>query len=366
MPLSATFDRRRRSSSARSSSPLRLPTVRPRPRFASIASTAFLTMLVSAWPSWRRSQTSTGDGIGRVEREVDAGMRDLVQEQRLARDVDDGSRRGTPAWACARRRRIRRPSGGDRRPDGRSSRSAARTLPDRSVDFLAVAALEPLGGELDRGERVLDLVRDAPRDVGPGGAALVEQVAAVMSSKVRTWPPSRRDDRHRERPHLPAAGELDDRLADSLADRADRVPARPRRAAGRSGFSPCVCSRRSADWLISRIAPLAVDRDDARADARQHRLDQRAALFELAVGRDERAGLLLEPPVMRLKAVASVPTSSRRVAGAARARTGRRSVTRRAAPTSSAIGRISRSATVNAIQIADRDDQQRDHQQARR
>ena len=34
------------------------------------------------------------------------------------------------------------------------------------------AALEPLGGELDRGERVLDLVRDAPGDIRPRGRAL--------------------------------------------------------------------------------------------------------------------------------------------------------------------------------------------------
>ena len=41
---------------------------------------------------------------------------------------------------------------------------------------LRIAALQPLGGELDRGQRVLDLVGDAPGDVRPGGAALVEQL----------------------------------------------------------------------------------------------------------------------------------------------------------------------------------------------
>ncbi len=40
------------------------------------------------------------------------------------------------------------------------------------LDLREVFALEPLGGELDRGQRVLDLVRDAARDVGPGGLAL--------------------------------------------------------------------------------------------------------------------------------------------------------------------------------------------------
>ena len=44
------------------------------------------------------------------------------------------------------------------------------------VDLLAVAPLQPLGGELDRGQRILDLVGDAAGDVGPGGAALVEQL----------------------------------------------------------------------------------------------------------------------------------------------------------------------------------------------
>ena len=43
-------------------------------------------------------------------------------------------------------------------------------------DFLAIASLQPLGRELDRGQRILDLVGDAPGDVGPGGAALVEQL----------------------------------------------------------------------------------------------------------------------------------------------------------------------------------------------
>ena len=39
-------------------------------------------------------------------------------------------------------------------------------------DGLAVFAPQPLGRELDRRQRVLDLVRDAARDVGPGRGAL--------------------------------------------------------------------------------------------------------------------------------------------------------------------------------------------------
>src|SRR3546814_12466755 len=37
--------------------------------------------------------------------------------------------------------------------------------------LLGIAALQPFGGKLDRGQRVLDLMRDTPRHVGPGGAA---------------------------------------------------------------------------------------------------------------------------------------------------------------------------------------------------
>ena len=47
-------------------------------------------------------------------------------------------------------------------------------LEDRAVldDDLAVFAAQALGRKLDRGQRILDLVRDAARDVGPGRGAL--------------------------------------------------------------------------------------------------------------------------------------------------------------------------------------------------
>ncbi len=48
---------------------------------------------------------------------------------------------------------------------------------DVLFDLLAIAPVEPLGGELDRGQRVLDLVGDAPRDVRPGRLPLVDQLA---------------------------------------------------------------------------------------------------------------------------------------------------------------------------------------------
>ena len=114
--------------------------------------------------------------LGRVEREGDVGMGDLVQEQGLARRSRRSPPRGRPAWACARRRRIRRPSA-CRSPTWRTIVPVScSNVAGIGRDLLAVAPLQPLGGELDRGQRVLDLVGDAAGDVGPGGAALVEQL----------------------------------------------------------------------------------------------------------------------------------------------------------------------------------------------
>ena len=45
------------------------------------------------------------------------------------------------------------------------------------LDLLAITAAKAFGRQLDRGQRVLDLVRDAPRHVGPGRLPLIEQLA---------------------------------------------------------------------------------------------------------------------------------------------------------------------------------------------
>ena len=132
-------------------------------------------MLVSAWPSRRRSQTRRGDGSGDVEREADLGMRDLVEEQRLAGDL--GQRLlGEGGLGHARERGEfvdHPPQIADLADDRPGQPLEGRRI---VLDLLAVAALQPLGGELDRGQRILDLVRDPAGDVGPGGAALVEQL----------------------------------------------------------------------------------------------------------------------------------------------------------------------------------------------
>ena len=102
-------------------------------------------------------------------------MRDLVQEQRLARDLVDillaehrlGHAREVGEF-------VDHPAQVADLADDRPGQPLEGLRVGR--DLLAEAPLQPLGGKLDRGQRVLDLVRDAPRDVRPGGAALVGQL----------------------------------------------------------------------------------------------------------------------------------------------------------------------------------------------
>jgi hypothetical protein len=124
--------------------------------------------------SCRRSQT-IGTRPGGSSTKVMPGVRDLVQEQRLARDLVDVLVLNTGF--------------GHAREVGEFVHHAPRSptwrtmVPGQPLERLLVgrnllpeAPLQPLGGELDRSQRVLDLVRDAAGDVGPGGAPLVGQL----------------------------------------------------------------------------------------------------------------------------------------------------------------------------------------------
>ena len=219
-------------------------------------------------------------------------MGDLVEEQGLADDVGD--------LLLAEDRLGHAREGGefvDHPPQiaDLADDRAGQLLEGAGVgaDLLAVAALQPLGGELDRGQRVLDLVGDAAGDVGPGGAALVEQLLGdvVEGEDVAALDPH---PLHRQRARLAAGGELDDVLAlvavemgvelgrelgELAADRLVLVGLE--QGLGRAVDQPHVA--------------LLVDRDDAGGDPGQHRLDEGAAAVELGVGRDQGAGLLLEP-----------------------------------------------------------------------
>ncbi len=110
--------------------------------------------------------------LGRVDREQDSGMGDFVQEQRLAGDGMDillAERRLGHAREVGEF--IDHPAKVADLADDRPGQPLERVLV--GFDFLGEAPLQALGGELDRSQRVLDLMRDAPGDVRPGGTALV-------------------------------------------------------------------------------------------------------------------------------------------------------------------------------------------------
>ena len=118
--------------------------------------------------------------VRQVDREVDLGLGDADQEHRLA------DRLGQVAGHERRLRHAR---------EGRELVHHAADVADLAddgvgalvedlavlVDGPAELALQPLGRQLDRGQRVLDLVGDAARHVGPGGRALGrDQIADVV------------------------------------------------------------------------------------------------------------------------------------------------------------------------------------------
>ena len=190
-------------------------------------------------------------------------------------------------------------------------RSACRTVSRSSRDLLAVLAAQALGRKLYRRQRVLDLVRDAARDVRPGARALRRDelgdvvegddradvaLACACSSRDRdgegalSSPTLQRDFDAAPLALRPAPSRvrstgansgthLGQRLADEL------ILARCRAA-----------SARTADSSVMR--PLRVEADDAGRHARQHRFDEVAALGQLGVGGDERVRWLFSSRVM--------------------------------------------------------------------
>ena len=162
-------------------------------------------------------------------------------------------------------------------------------------DDLAVFAADALGRELDRGQRVLDLVRDAPRHVGPGGGALRrDEIGDVVER-----------DRRDPAPRLRAC---------SLVTRTLMVRSLPLRV-----IWICCCIRRWRAWLISStsgatsgstmaiglaeqvlarrspsrasvegltmvIEPAGIDADHAGRDAGQNRFGEAAAAVHQVAG----------------------------------------------------------------------------------
>ena len=77
-------------------------------------------------------------------------------------------------------------------------------------DLARIFALQPLGRELDRRQRILDLMGDAAGDIGPGGVALGrDQIGDVVEGDDKAMPcwPCSLGDLHAQRPRR--AGALD-------------------------------------------------------------------------------------------------------------------------------------------------------------
>ena len=146
------------------------------------------------------------------------------------------------------------------------------------LELLAVAALQSLRRQLNRRQRILDFMRDPPRHVRPGGAALIEQLLRdVVERQHLTLFVARY--LHRQRLGLAVRRDLDDRLACIAIEQ--RIELRRKRgkrlahrvAAGNVQHGRC----RAVDELN---APIAADRDHAGRHAGHHRLDQRPAAVQ--------------------------------------------------------------------------------------
>ena len=107
---------------------------------------------------------------------IDRRMRDLLEEKRLAHEVERvlraEGRLGQPGKA---RELVDHLAQVADLPDD----SAGEFVEQLSVlfDLLAIASLEPLGCQLDRGQRILDFMRDTTRNIRPRRLPLVEQLA---------------------------------------------------------------------------------------------------------------------------------------------------------------------------------------------
>ncbi len=92
-------------------------------------------------------------------------------------------------------------------------------------DEAAVFALQPLGRKLDRRQRISDFMRDAARDVGPGGGALRgDEIGDVV-----------------ERDDIALVGAASRRAGDADVEQC----ARGRRGSARSASGPCGSGRRA-------------------------------------------------------------------------------------------------------------------------
>ena len=155
-----------------------------------------------------------GPGLRAFELEADRRMRDFVQEQCLARNVaqlliaEGGLRHAREGGELVHHA----PKVADLPHDGVGQPAEGGV---GGIDPAAISSLQALRGELDRGERVLDFVRDTARDIGPGSAALVELLLGdVIEGQDDAAVSAGDTDGERARFLLP---DLDDRFASVVA-----------------------------------------------------------------------------------------------------------------------------------------------------
>ena len=159
-------------------------------------------------------------------------------------------------------------------------------------DFLGETALQPLGGKLDRRQRVLDLVRDAARDVGPGGLALRElQFGDVVEGDDEAVRPARVSSAPIRTSSVRGL------LGGPMRTSSVRGRSGAARAAAISSANSGTTSPRSRPIAASRSTPeqlgggavgqldpaTRVEADHAGRNALQHRLGEPAAAVDLAV-----------------------------------------------------------------------------------
>ncbi len=266
--------------------------------FSSMASTAFLTIFVIACDRRRRSQTSGSIPLGVLTVKTMSGFA-TSNRNTARRRISRAS--STPNVGLGIRAKLENSSTMRRMScTCRITVSVSlRKVAEIALDLVAEPPLKPFGRELDRGERILDLMRDTPRDVGPGGAPLVEQLLGDILETQREAIALR----HRFGRERRGLGILARQLHDRLALVAGQQP----RQFGRDivQWSPGEAIRRLTDQAFRRgigeqDAAVGVDRHDRRGYAAEHRLDKAAPCLELLVGVDRGAGLpfqLLGHPV---------------------------------------------------------------------
>ena len=170
-------------------------------------------------------------------------------------------------------------------------------------DILEIFPFQALGRELDRGQRILDLMRDAARDIGPGRFALrrlqigyvVERDHITLRFALQTF---RRDANEQ---HMRAAGahDLHLRLRQTVGP-AFRFVIKPDHFGNDLGKILTdmlieIGAEQQRGRAVRQVdAALLIEADHTGRNARQHGLGETPALIELPVGFDQLALLALE------------------------------------------------------------------------